>query len=225
MIAIPSSLTESASAVTSATNEMAGLSSDACAMFGTMGSLLGSAQVQAMKQAEHAVHAATEALAGVAKFVGGLMSKVSGIVSSLMANIANLGAAAIATIHGLLASIGSAVSGVVAGIASAVDSVKGAVADVFSNLGSLVKGFSLNGCSGVKVVAASAGSEAGEALASVNQFAVDGNMAGTAVGAAASSASGAAKLVAEGAVGSLGSVVGSISGTTDGLIAQLEAFA
>lgn len=221
-IEIPAEITDTLTAVESATNVMAGLSGDACSMFATIGSLLDSAGRALASLAEKAIHAATEMLGNITKMIKGMLSKITDTIGSILGNIAKLGLGIIAVVGGILGSIAGAVGGIMGTIGSVVDGIKGMVGDVFSKLGDLVKGFNLNFCSGVTNIASNLGDMAGSALASVGQFADVGNMANTAVGMAASAATESALGVATNATGALTDTMTSLQSAITDPMSQLE---
>lgn len=221
-IEIPIDLTNAVSTIESATNEMAGLSSNACSMFATIGSLLDSAGRALASMAEHAIHAATAMLGTITKMVKGMLNKITSVIGSILGNIATIGLGVIAVVGGILGSITSVVTGVVGTIGSVVDGIKGMIGDVFGNLGNLVKGFNLNFCSGVTSIANNLGDMAGSALASVGQFADIGNMASTAVGMATSAATEAAIGIATNATSALTDTMTSLQSAITDPMNQLE---
>jgi phage-related protein len=222
MIEMPSQLTQAASAAKTATNEMAGLSSDACDLFGSMGSLLDDIGKAIMQAAERAMQAVTETIGKISKAINDAVGAVGDLVKRAFAKIDELGGLVISAINDVLGAISEAIGKAMAAIDRAVTAVKGAISDVIAKLGSMVRSIGISGCPGTKALATSLGDQAGGALADAKQLAENGSLTGTAAGTAANASAESAKNVATGAKDELSAASTEMDSTIKSSVSSLD---
>jgi hypothetical protein len=221
-IEMPSSMTQTAAAVRSASNEMAGISGDACKLFGTIGSLLDDTTKAIVRAAEAAMHAVTSAIGAISKAISDAMTAVGGLIQLALSKLSDLGLSAIEAINAAISAIGSVMSSALSAVNSALGSVKSAIADIFSKLGNLIKGIGVGTCPGSAAVATNLGPGAGSVLGDAAKFAETGNMISTDAGLEAKVSSESAKNTAESAADQLSTVSDSMNENLESSISSLR---